>query len=152
MAAASEVVAGVLGGGVRADSLVTCHHNHVRREGDLWVHRKGAIPAADGEPGIIPGSMGTFSYHTVGRGHAEALSSSSHGAGRALSRSAARRAVSVRTLHRELAGVFYDHRRAADLVDQAPSAYKDITQVMRAQHALTRIVRRLRPILAFKGA
>ncbi len=157
VAAACEIVADVLGANLRFDEThVRCHHNHVRREiigGETyWVHRKGAIPAAEGEPGVIPGSMGTFSYHTVGRGHADALASSSHGAGRTMSRAAARRAISTRTLHRELHGVFYDHRLADLLRDEAPSAYKDIGQVMRAQHQLTRIVRRLRPLLAFKGA
>jgi tRNA-splicing ligase RtcB (3'-phosphate/5'-hydroxy nucleic acid ligase) len=154
--AASAVLADVLGAAPRADTWIACHHNHVRREhvhGEtLWIHRKGAIPAADGEPGVIPGSMGTSSYHVVGRGHADALASSSHGAGRAMSRSEARRRVSARTLVRELDGVWFDHRSTDVLRDEAPSAYKDIGQVMRAQHALTRVVRRLRPILAFKGA
>jgi tRNA-splicing ligase RtcB len=150
VAAACAIVADVLGG--RATDAIRCHHNHVRREHGLWVHRKGAIPAAEGEPGVIPGSMGTPSYHTVGRGHPDALASSSHGAGRSRSRTAARKAISVRTLERELRGVFWDHRMAEALRDEAPSAYKDIGQVMRAQHELTRVVRRLRPVLAYKGA
>ena len=89
--------------GARAESatLVTCHHNHVRREThagrDLWVHRKGAIPAATGEPGIVPGSMGTPSYHVEGRGHPDSLGSSAHGAGRALSRTDARRTIAATT-------------------------------------------------------
>jgi tRNA-splicing ligase RtcB len=148
--AACDLVAEILGG--RAGARTSCHHNHVRREGELWVHRKGAIPAAEGEPGIIPGSMGTASFHTVGRGHPGALASSSHGAGRVGSRAAARRSISVRTLERELRGVYWDHRRADALRDEAPSAYKDIGQVMRAQAELTRVVRRLRPLLAYKGA
>jgi tRNA-splicing ligase RtcB len=131
--------------GAQASDAIRCHHNHVRREQGLWVHRKGASPG-------IPGSMGTSSYHTVGRGHPDALASSSHGAGRRCSRTAARRTISVRTLERELRGVFWDHRMADALRDEAPSAYKDIGQVMRAQHELTRITRRLRPVLAYKGA
>ena len=77
--------------GMAADSasLLCCNHNHVSKETHLgevlWVHRKGAISARDGEPGIIPGSMGTASFHVCGRGHADALCSSSHGAGRCLS-------------------------------------------------------------------
>src|SRR2546421_6710887 len=67
-----------------------CDHNHVRREThfdqSLWIHRKGATPARSGEPGIIPGSMGTRSFHSQGRGNPESLCSSSHGAGRAMSR------------------------------------------------------------------
>jgi tRNA-splicing ligase RtcB len=143
--------------GVSADwsSFVSCHHNHVRREEHdgvrLWVHRKGAIPAALGERGIIPGSMGSPSHHVEGRGLAAALSSSSHGAGRAMSRSEARRVVSRRDLERQLDGVLFDHRRAEQLRDEAPAAYKDIRAVMRAQRPLTRIVRTLRPLLSYKG-
>ncbi|HEY4239476.1 MAG TPA: RtcB family protein [Kofleriaceae bacterium] len=128
-----------------------CHHNHVRREGDVWVHRKGAIPAAAGELGLIPGSMGTASYHTVGRGVPEALSSSSHGAGRKLSRTEARRRISVRELTERLRGVWFDRGIAERLRDESPDAYKDIDKVMRAQTELTRIVRRVRPRLSYKG-
>jgi tRNA-splicing ligase RtcB len=141
---------------VADDSTYTpCEHNHVRPEEhggrQLWVHRKGAISATPGEPGIIPGSMGSESYHVVGRGLAAALRSSSHGAGRRMSRSEASRAISVKQLQRELRGVWYDHRLSARLRDEAPSAYKDVTQVMRAQRELTSIVRRLRPVLSYKG-
>lgn len=143
--------------GTNADwaSFVSCHHNHVRREThdgtSWWVHRKGAIPAALGEPGIIPGSMGSPSFHVEGRGHEPALASSSHGAGRALSRSEARRAISRRDLFRQLEGVLFDRRRAEQLRDEAPRAYKDIRAVMRAQRDLTRIVRTVHPVLSYKG-
>ena len=144
--------------GVRGDesSRVSCNHNHVRREShggeDLWVHRKGAMSAARGEPGLLPGSMGTRSFHVEGRGCEEALSSSAHGAGRRLSRTDARRTLSARDVARELRAVFYDHRRAASLREEAPSAYKDVDDVLRAQHELVRVVRRLRPLLSFKGS
>lgn len=132
------------------ESFIGCQHNHVRREvlGDceLWVHRKGAISAREGEPGIIPGSMGSSSFHVEGRGEERSLSSSSHGAGRARSRADAARSISVRQLHREMRGVWFDHRLAPALRDEAPSAYKDIQEVMRAQRELTRIVRRLEPV------
>jgi tRNA-splicing ligase RtcB (3'-phosphate/5'-hydroxy nucleic acid ligase) len=149
------VLAAVLGIQPREGSYVTCNHNHVRREThageQLWVHRKGAIPAAAGEPGLIPGSMGTRSVHVEGRGCAEALGSSAHGAGRRLSRTDARRALSPRDVLRELRHVRFDHRLAAGLREEAPSAYKDVDGVLRAQADLVRIVRRLRPVLAFKG-
>jgi tRNA-splicing ligase RtcB len=154
-AAACEVVRAVLG--VEADESVwvSCHHNHVRQErhgdGTLWVHRKGAIPAAAGEPGIVPGSMGTRSYHVEGRGCAEAMASSAHGAGRRMSRTDARRALSAKDVMRELRGVWFDHRLAAGLRDEAPSAYKDVDAVLRAERELVRVVRRLRPLLCFKG-
>ena len=144
--------------GVRGDAStwVSCSHNHVRREShggeDLWVHRKGAMSAARGEPGLLPGSMGTRSFHVEGRGCEEALSSSAHGAGRRLSRTDARRTLSARDVARELRRVFYDHRRAASLREEAPSAYKDVDGVLRAQHELVRVVRRLRPLLSFKGS
>ncbi|HEX9189584.1 MAG TPA: RtcB family protein [Vicinamibacteria bacterium] len=144
--------------GVRRDesSWVSCDHNHVRREShggeDLWVHRKGAMSAALGEPGLLPGSMGTRSFHVEGRGCAEALSSSAHGAGRRMSRTDARRALSARDVARELRRVFYDHRRAASLREEAPSAYKEVDAVLRAQAELVRVVRRLRPVLSFKGS
>lgn len=154
--AATEVVHKVLG--MQADwaSLVTCQHNHVRRAEhvgrQLWVHRKGAISAQFDEPGIIPGSMGSESFIVAGRGDPESLCSSSHGAGRTMSRTDARRAISVRQLDREMRGIWFDHRLAARLRDEAPSAYKDVRSVMRAQQPLTRIVRRLRPLLSYKGA
>jgi tRNA-splicing ligase RtcB len=138
-----------------AESVIHCNHNHVRREmhygAECWVHRKGAVSAREGEPGIIPGSMGTASFHVTGRGHADALCSSSHGAGRRLSRSEARQAIGADDLERQLRDVWFDHRLADRLRDEAPAAYKDIHAVMRAQRDLTRIVRRLRPLLNYKG-
>jgi tRNA-splicing ligase RtcB len=151
----SSIAGALFGASADPRTLVTCSHNHVRREAydgaDLWVHRKGAIPAADGEPGIIPGSMGTPSFHTLGRGEPSALRSSSHGAGRAMSRTDARRRISLRTFEREVEGVWYDHRLARRLVEEAPGAYRDIGRVMRAQRDLTRIVRRLTPVLSYKS-
>ena len=156
LAAATGIAERVLGGRADASSVVSCSHNHVRREthdgAEVWVHRKGAIPAADGEPGIIPGSMGTWSFHTLGCGHPGSLGSSSHGAGRTMSRSEARARIRVRDLERETDGVWFDHRLARRLVEEAPGAYRDIGRVMRAQHELTRVVRRLRPVLVYKGA
>ena len=137
------------------DSLFHANHNHVRREihfgREYWVHRKGAQSARAGEPGIIPGSMGTASFHVTGRGCEESLCSSSHGAGRKMSRTDARRTISRRKLDRQMASIWFDHRRAQALRDEAPGAYKDIHAVMRAQKKLTRIVRELRPILSYKG-
>jgi len=153
--AVCEVVRGALGVDPDEGSYVTCNHNHVRREthdGEtLFVHRKGAISAASGEPGLIPGSMGTRSFHVEGRGCAEALASSAHGAGRRLSRTDARRALSAKDVSREMRGVWFDHRLAAGLREEAPSAYKNVDAVLRAERELVRIVRRLRPVLCFKG-
>ena len=137
------------------ESYFDCDHNHVAceriGERELWIHRKGALAAHDGQPGVIPGSMGSASYHVLGRGEPEAVCSSSHGAGRALSRSDARRRISRKQLLHDAAGVFFDHRLSERLREEAPGAYKDIGAVMRAQRALTRIVRRLEPVLVYKG-
>jgi tRNA-splicing ligase RtcB len=153
--AVEEVLRGLFGCGFDWPSLIHADHNHVRQEVHggvpLWVHRKGALPAGDGVAGVIPGSMGTSSYHVTGRGAAESLCSSSHGAGRAMSRGEAAGAISPRQLVREMRGVWFDTSQARNLCDEAPSAYKDVQAVMRAQRELTRIDRVLRPLLSYKG-
>lgn len=140
--------------GAIPESVIHANHNHVRREihfgQSVWVHRKGALSANADEPGLIPGSMGTASYHVTGRGLPESLRSSSHGAGRVLSRAQALRTIGTKQAERELEGVWYDRRRLALLRDETPSAYRDIGAVMRAQRDLTRIVRRLKPVLSYK--
>ena len=95
--------------------------------------------------------MGSLSFHVEGRGHEEALCSSDHGAGRALSRTAARGKVSERDLRRQMEGIWYDSRLTAKLCDEAPSAYKDIRAVLRAQKELVKVTRTLRPVLNYKG-
>lgn len=145
----------VLGAKTASDSLVECCHNHVRRElhfgKEYWVHRKGAAPAGAGVAGIIPGSMGTASFLVEGRGHPPALSSSSHGTGRRLSRSAARATITNRDLERQLGDVWYDVTLAHALREEAPKAYRDIRKVMQAQSDLVKITRHLRPLLSYKG-
>ena len=143
------------GAGLDAGGRIHCDHNHVRREchsgKDIFVHRKGALSAGTGEPGIIPGSMATLSFHVEGRGDERSLCSSSHGAGRSLSRTEARRQVTPARLRKSLARVHYDERVEHRLAEESPDAYHNIEAVMRAQRLLTRIVRPLRPLLAFKG-
>jgi tRNA-splicing ligase RtcB len=138
------------------NTLIHSDHNHVSQEhhfGEmLWVHRKGAQQAGDGGLAIIPGSMGTPSFHVVGRGAVRSLCSCSHGAGRELSRSEARRNVTTRELLRQMHQVWFDHRRASALREEAPSAYKDIRRVMKTQKELVSVVRELRPLLSYKGA
>ncbi len=156
-----ECIAGVvgdrLGSATDWSTYFDCDHNHVQRErhgadSDLWIHRKGALHAEEARPGVIPGSMGTATFHVEGRGLPAALCSSSHGAGRALSRSDARRRIPSSRLLEDAQGVWFDHRLTDRLREEAPAAYKDIGKVMRAQRELTRIVRRLRPLLVYKGA
>lgn len=158
LTAAAAVVAHVLGVEPDVASHLDCDHNHVAAEehgeGPVWVHRKGAMAARPDAIGIIPGSMGHPTWHVTGRGGEEAaaaLGSCSHGAGRAMSRVEARRRVTPRRLIRQMRGVHFDAARAAALVEEAPEAYKDISAVMRAQAGLVRVVRRLDPVLSYKG-
>jgi len=95
--------------------------------------------------------MGSPSFHVEGRGHEEALCSSAHGAGRALSRTAARGKVIERELRRQMEGIWYEYRLTGRLRDEAPSAYKDIRAVLRAQKELVKVTRTLRPVLNYKG-
>ncbi|HEY5960388.1 MAG TPA: RtcB family protein, partial [Polyangiaceae bacterium] len=134
---------------------ISCVHNFLRHEDidgtRLWIHRKGALSARAGELGIIPGSMGTESFLVEGRGNPLGLFSSSHGAGRARSRGDAFRRVTVRQLQREMGSVAFASEASKLLVDEAPSNYKPIGAVMRAQRELTRIRERLRPWVVYKG-
>ena len=141
-------------------TLLHSDHNHVQRERhalpdgnamEFLVHRKGAQSAVTGEPGVIPGSMGAPSFHTAGRGCATALTSCSHGAGRRLSRTEASRKFNGADLRRQVGRLWFDHRRAKALREEAPAAYKDIRQVMQAQRELTKITRTLDPLLTYKG-
>ncbi|MBI4951185.1 MAG: RtcB family protein [Myxococcales bacterium] len=145
----------LFGVGPDASSRLEVDHNHVRRERHgghmLWVHRKGAMGLDVGERGVVPGSMGSATFHVEGRGHEASLRSSAHGAGRALSRAEARSHIGARTLVRELRGVWFDHRLADGLREEAPSAYKDIGAVLRAERELVRVVRKLAPVLSFKA-
>jgi tRNA-splicing ligase RtcB (3'-phosphate/5'-hydroxy nucleic acid ligase) len=110
------------------------------------------MPAGLGQGGVLPGSMGSSSFHVEGRGHEAALCSSAHGAGRALSRTAARAKVTDREFRRQMQGVWYDYRLSDKLRDEAPAAYKDIKAVLRAQRDLGKVTRVLRPVLNCKGA
>lgn len=135
-------------------SYLDSPHNFARRENhlgqDLLVHRKSAISAQAGEAGLIAGSMGSPSYVVRGLGVEESLCSSSHGAGRLLSRSEARHRISAAAMRRQLERVHCDVRNLAGLRDEAPAAYRDLREVMRAQHDLTRQQTRLTPILNLK--
>ena len=155
LAAAAGAVEEVLKISPDWTTLLKTDHNHVQQErcgGEVfWVHRKGANRAAEGVANVVPGSMVTTTYHVVGRGEMEALASSSHGAGRRLSRSAARRRIRRSDLVRQLANVWIDPRVLPRLIEEAPAAYKDIEAVMRAQRELVKITRRLRPVVCYKG-
>ncbi|MFG3100073.1 RtcB family protein [Streptomyces sp. NPDC048182] len=132
---------------------ISCHHNYVaeeRYEGmDLLVTRKGAIRAGSGDYGIIPGSMGTSSYIVKGLGNEKAFNSASHGAGRRMSRSAAKRRFSTKDLEDQTRGV--ECRKDSGVVDEIPGAYKNIDQVMRQQQDLVQVVAKLKQFVCVKG-
>ncbi len=152
-----EHVLGVLRG-VFPDLAVTgeavnCHHNYVAREKhfgkDVFVTRKGAVRAGEGELGIIPGSMGAKSFIVRGRGNPHSFSTCSHGAGRAMSRVEAKRRFTVEDHIRATQGV--ECRKDAEVIDETPMAYKDIDAVMAAQADLVDIVHTLRQVVCVKG-
>jgi len=136
-------------------AAISCDHNHVAAEQHLGqlllIHRKGTMPADAGLPGVVPGSMGTQSFHVEGKGCEASLRSSAHGAGRLLSRHAARERFARSDLRGQMEGVWFDTRLADAMREESPRAYKDIRAVMRAQGELVKITRTLRPVLVYKG-
>jgi tRNA-splicing ligase RtcB len=136
-----------------AKTAVNCHHNYVAREHhygkDVFLTRKGAVRAGKGELGIIPGSMGARSYIVRGLGNAESFESCSHGAGRVMSRTAAKKRFTIEDHKRATAGV--ECRKDKDVIDETPMAYKDIDAVMEAQRDLVEVVHTLKQVLCVKG-
>lgn len=134
---------------------VNCHHNFTERENhhghNVWLTRKGAIRAREGDRGVIPGSMGTSSYIVTGNGNPASYMSCSHGAGRRLSRGAARKTLDLDGLRSAMEGKTWNDRDAEALLDEDPRAYKDIDQVMADQADLVTIEHSLHQILNYKG-
>ena len=132
---------------------INCHHNYVAQESHfghkLYVTRKGAISAREGELGIIPGSMGARSYIVRGKGNEESFCSCSHGAGRRMSRSEAKRKFNRFDLAEQTQGI--ECRKDGGVVDEIPAAYKDIDQVMAHQSDLVEIVHTLKQVVCVKG-
>lgn len=144
----------------REQRRINCHHNFTQKEihevdgveKDLWITRKGAIKADVGDFGVIPGSMGTRSYIVAGKGNRDSWNSCSHGAGRRLSRSAAKKEYTVEDLAREMEGKTWLADKAESLLDEIPSSYKDIDQVMADQQDLVEVQHTLHQVLNYKGA
>ena len=134
---------------------VNCHHNFSQPEihdgRELWITRKGAIRADTGDLGVIPGSMGTRSYIVAGKGSAASWKSCSHGAGRRHSRTKARKLFTPADLAEQMQGKTWLKGRAAALVDEIPTAYKDIDQVMADQADLVEVLHTLHQVLNYKG-
>ena len=131
---------------------INCHHNYAELQEDgAWLTRKGAIDASEGVPGIIPGSMGAATYIVRGKGNEEAYRTSPHGAGRVLSRNAARRTLSEDEFRTQMEGRTWLDRDAAKLLDEAPGAYKPIEQVMKDSQDLVETVAVLGQFINYKG-
>lgn len=134
-------------------TAINCHHNYIAQENhfgaNVWVTRKGAVRARGGDLGIIPGSMGTGSFIVRGKGNRDSFCSCSHGAGRAMSRGEAKKRISLEDHAKAMTGI--ECRLDADVLDESPAAYKDISAVIAAQDDLIEIVHRLRQVLNVKG-
>jgi tRNA-splicing ligase RtcB len=142
---------------------INCHHNYTEREHhmgkDVWLTRKGAIRARVGDMGVIPGSMGTSSYIVSGLGNPSSYNSCSHGAGRRLSRTVARKTLTVESLRESMGdrvwngtvGYAWSEADAKSLLDEHPDSYKDINQVMEDQSDLVKIEHSLHSVLNYKG-
>ena len=133
--------------------MINCHHNYVARENhfgkNIWVTRKGAIRAREGEVGIIPGSMGAKSFIVEGLGNEDSFKSASHGAGRKMSRTKAKKTFSLDEHKEATKGI--KCRKDSDIIDETPGAYKDIQDVMNAQSDLVEITHTLKQIICIKG-
>jgi tRNA-splicing ligase RtcB len=142
-------------GAGRQTQRINCHHNFTQPETfdgvDLWITRKGAIKADVGDLGVIPGSMGTSTYIVAGKGNAASWNSCSHGAGRRFSRTRAKKLFTTDDLAEQMSGKVWLEGRADKLVDEIPSAYKDIDQVMADQADLVEVRHTLHQVLNYKG-
>ncbi len=139
--------------GYVGEAAINCHHNYIAKENhfgkNVWVTRKGAVRARKGDMGIIPGSMGAKSFIVRGKGNPDSLHSCSHGAGRAMSRTKAKKTFTLEDHKAAVAGV--ECRIDADVVDETPGAYKSIDAVMAAQSDLVEVVHTLKQVLCVKG-
>jgi tRNA-splicing ligase RtcB (3'-phosphate/5'-hydroxy nucleic acid ligase) len=137
----------------REGNLINCHHNYVSKENhydrNVWITRKGAISARRGEFGIIPGSMGSVSYIVSGLGNDESFTSASHGAGRIMSRTEARKTITIEDHIKNTEGIICN--KTTSVLDESPSAYKNIDSVMNAQKDLVEIVHTLHQRVCVKG-
>jgi tRNA-splicing ligase RtcB len=139
---------------LNASSLViNCHHNYSRKEKhfgkEVWVTRKGAVSAQKDEYGIIPGSMGNKSFIVKGKGNIESFCSCSHGAGRRMSRTEAKKRFSASDLKKQTEGI--ECRKDKNIVDEIPAAYKNIDDVMKSQADLVEVVYILKQVVCVKG-
>jgi tRNA-splicing ligase RtcB (3'-phosphate/5'-hydroxy nucleic acid ligase) len=151
---ANEVVDGInkaLDEKVNATLWTNKNHNHAQRIGKTkkFIHRKGATPSKKNERGVIPGNMRDGSFLVVGKGNKEFLESSSHGAGRAMSKTQAKKTTTMKEFNKMMLGIKATVKEGT--LDESPKAYKDIFKVLNEQKASVKIVKHLKPILNWKG-
>lgn len=141
----------VLGKKIRFSIWTNKNHNHALKESGLFVHRKGATPAKKGERGIIPANMRDGSFLVIGKGNKEFISSSSHGAGRAMSRKQARENINASDFKKEMENKGILGNFSPSSLDEAPEAYKDIYRVLEMQKKSIKVINHLKPLINWKG-
>lgn len=134
---------------VNQTEFINRNHNHAEVKDGYVIHRKGATHAEEGMLGVIPGNMKDGSFIVKGKGNKDSMSSSSHGAGRVLSRSKAKQTLDIEDFHKEMDGIITNHTNST--IDEAPKAYKNIFEVMELQSDLVDVIDRVRPVLNIKG-
>lgn len=136
-------------GEVNTSRFINRNHNHAEVKDGFVIHRKGATHADKGMLGVIPGNMKDGSFIVIGKGCEDSLYSSSHGAGRVLSRMQAKKTLNIDEFHNDMTGIITNHNDAT--IDEAPKAYKNIFDVMEAQKDLVEVIDRIVPVLNIKG-
>lgn len=144
-----EILEQILGEKLKTELWVNKNHNHAIYEKGFYIHRKGATPAKKGERGIIPGNMRDGSFLVIGLGNSKFLNSSTHGAGRNLSRKEAKEKISMEDFKKSMKGIV--GTISLKTLDESPMVYKDINKVMKAQEKSVKIIKHLLPIINWKG-
>lgn len=138
--------------GVNWEQLINRNHNHAEYNYklDAWIHRKGANDASDGVTGYVPGNMRDGGCVVIGKGNPDSLNSSSHGAGRVLSRTKAKEQLSLDSFKQQMVGIVAKVDKGT--LDESPKAYKDIFEVIKEQNELIDVIAWVKPIINIKGA
>lgn len=131
------------------DLLINRNHNHAELVDGSWIHRKGATHAESGMMGVIPGNMRDGSFIVRGLGNPNSLASSSHGAGRVLSRRRAKEELNLEDFSASMEGVVA--QVGVRTLDESPKAYKNIFEVMELQKDLVDTIHHIKPLVNIKG-
>lgn len=144
-----EIIEKILGEKLKSELWANKNHNHVIFEWGKYIHRKGATPAKKNEKGIIPGNMRDGTYLVKGLGNSKFLNSSSHGAGRKLSRTSSKQKITLIELKESMKGIKSNINEK--IIDEAPMAYKDIDKVMEIQKKSVKIIKKIKPLINWKA-